>query len=268
MRNRQKLAQRKHAIYYALAIAEYLEDNPECLAEDVINSYTYVDFMGSRQKLLTNRDIFREALSILSVTSVIELDEDEHAPTIITLKRDFSSLIQKNPSSAFLFFSPDEQAILKRFVKAGERQKDWIIGALKNLPPLTVATEEKEENNLADDNKNSESGWEPIPLDRDSSELRTVIQEIEKTADTVRSDNGYVSNHPHETKYVVDHLALAVKSLKEDAEISWMYLKEFVLAPLNIVIKRMGKAATGIVAASARAALTDWLKKHGFDLFN
>jgi hypothetical protein len=30
----------------------------------------------------------------------------------------------------------------------------------------------------------------------------------------------------------------------------------------------MGKAATGIVAASARAALTDWLKKHGFDLFN
>jgi hypothetical protein len=110
--------------------------------------------------------------------------------------------------------------------------------------------------------------WEPLPVERESETFQNAAAALDEAIEAVRADNGYAASHPEERRYVLDHLSALAKRLREDAQLSWMYLKEFGFKPLGMVIERFGKAATGIVAAGAREALVAWVKERGGELLH
>jgi len=108
--------------------------------------------------------------------------------------------------------------------------------------------------------------WQPIPVERNNPSVERAEAALDKGIDIIRSDNGYNATHPEERRYVLDHLTAFAKRMKEDAQIGWMYFKTFALEPLDTVIKRFGKAATGIAAAAAREALIRWARESGGEI--
>jgi hypothetical protein len=102
--------------------------------------------------------------------------------------------------------------------------------------------------------------WEPIPLDRNDATLNTAIEKIDEVIEEVRTSNGYADTLPEERTFVLDKLSNLSARLKTEATISWMYVKEFGLMPLQQVIVRFGNAAVGVVASAAKDALAAWLR--------
>jgi hypothetical protein len=105
-----------------------------------------------------------------------------------------------------------------------------------------------------------ETEWEPIPLDRDSAELQTAIQKLDETIEDVRSNNGYAQAAPEERNFVLEKLSALSKKLKTEVSISWMWIEEFGIDPLNRVIRRFGPAVTGVIAQAAKDGLVVWIK--------
>jgi hypothetical protein len=110
--------------------------------------------------------------------------------------------------------------------------------------------------------------WEPIPLDRADVELANVTQALDSVAEELRGANGYAATNPEEKAFVQDKLSAVAKRLKEESQISWMYLQEFAFKPLGMLIERFGKAAIGLAALTAREAFKSWLKSKGISFLD
>jgi hypothetical protein len=111
--------------------------------------------------------------------------------------------------------------------------------------------------------KVDESSWAPIPLDRNDLQQEQAAEALDRIIEELRGDNGYAATNPEEKAFVQDKLSAVARRLKEDSQISWMYLQEFAFKPLGILIKRFGGAAIGIAAATAKDAFVSWLKSKG-----
>jgi hypothetical protein len=115
-------------IYYALAIVEFMDSNGSpCLIDEVTESYTVEDGSGDPEppSLLSDTSTLDEALKILSLSSVIEIDSDSIAPPILESKLTLSENLG--------FFNVDERDVVRRFYKAGNRKRLWLTRALNNL---------------------------------------------------------------------------------------------------------------------------------------
>jgi hypothetical protein len=113
-----------------------------------------------------------------------------------------------------------------------------------------------------------DTAWEPIPLDRADELQQKAIKALDQTIEELRGSNGYNVVNSDEKVFVHDKLAAVAKRLKDDSQISWMYLQEFAIKPLGIIIKRFGGAAIGIAAVAAKEALSTWLKSKGISLLD
>ena len=105
-----------------------------------------------------------------------------------------------------------------------------------------------------------EIGWQPIPLDRADEKLVTATRELDQAIRQIERDNGYAVSFPGERQYVLENLKLASKILKDEGQILVMQIRAYAIDPLGRVVKRFGKAAVGIAADAALAALKEWLK--------
>ncbi|MBU6456993.1 hypothetical protein [Bradyrhizobium sp.] len=110
--------------------------------------------------------------------------------------------------------------------------------------------------------------WEPIPLDRDDTAQARATEALDQVVEELRKDNGYSASNPEEKAFVQDKLSAVSKRLKEDTQTSWMYLLEFAVKPLRIVLRRFGAAALGVAALSAKEALISWLKTRGISILD
>ena len=113
-------------------------------------------------------------------------------------------------------------------------------------------------------NQDDEIKWEPLPIDRADTKLQEATGKLDEAIEAIRGDNGYNATHPEESGYVVDGLRVLARRLKESAQIAWIFVDEG-LQRLSLVVNRLGEAASGIAAAAAKAALTDWLKALGLE---
>ena len=126
----------------------------------------------------------------------------------------------------------------------------------------------QQEIGLAPEAVAKESEWEPIPLTRDDTARHAAVDALDRIVDELRGDNGYAATNPEEKRYVQDKLSGAVKRLRDDTQISWMYLNEFAIRPLAILIKRFGNATIGLAAVAAKEAVLTWLKSKGVNFLN
>lgn len=243
--------------YYALAIAQffqktgqrpasrqtirthYLDDDPE---SDPSNPYCFLE-----KKL-----VFDQAIVLLSRKGVIEVQRDDFGPPVFTPTSQFYLSVSQ--------LEEDQTLPFKKFSELQDREA-WLRSALKNL------NDTYDNLRIVDvDFDNPDSEWQPLPLERDAPELQAAISKLDETIEQVRGDNGYSTTVPEEKAYVLETLSSASRVLKQATSVSLPFVRRYALEPLQMLIRRFGTAATGIIATAARDALVDFLKQHGIRL--
>jgi hypothetical protein len=158
----------------------------------------------------------------------------------------------------------DRSSPFHKYEAVGDGAPGWLLQALQSIDQRYHELGIKP----ADFTQSADDEWEPIPLDRQEPSLAEAIEALDELAEELRQENGYGASFPEEKRYVLDKLNAGRKRLKEDLEISLLYLRTFVFDPLRTLIDRFKEAGIGILAASARAALSDWLKKNGISFLD
>jgi hypothetical protein len=101
--------------------------------------------------------------------------------------------------------------------------------------------------------------WEPLPIDRNDPTVKHLTNELDKTAELVRADNGYNATLPEERELVLESLESASNKLKKSNTISWGYIEKNILEPTGRLLRRFKDTAIGIASAGVRAALETWI---------
>lgn len=239
--------------YYALAVVHYLDmSNDECTYPDISHYYSeHNEDENDQWYYLDSKVVFDRAVSWLESEGVIDVVDDHFGPKLL------------NASLTFM----DARAKIERNVRAFSnygkvRDKNvWLKQALKQVYKDWHSLKITEGDFL-----DPERDWSPIPLDRAEPELQSAISKVDNTIEQVRGDNGYAATHPEEHTHVLDGLRAASRRLKDGASISLHYLQTYALTPLALIVKRNGKAATGMAAEAALMAFREWLKQKGFDI--
>lgn len=244
---------RRAPLYYALAIAVAVRTGDGQTRETVRRYYAP---NGDELIFYLDRDVLLdEAIVIAHRLGLIEVTQPDFGSPIINRSASYWEAWRnaKTPGSPFEYFD-----------KAGDGGHSWLREAIDS-----ISTRFGELIITKNDFKTEDQDWEPIPLDRRSDDkLKEALRTVDATIEEVRADNGYAATAPEERNYVLDKLRSANKRLSEDAQITWMYLKNFVLEPLGILISRFGKASVGVAAGAAKKAVIDWLKSKGINILD
>jgi hypothetical protein len=237
--------------YYVVAIATALYVHGESEGQlpatwrDIQNTWTVEGHEG-KHFLLTDRRAFDAAITICADYGLIEPLLDEFGPPVYVFGEEFGSGLKA--------LKADYRSLFHKYDKGGHV---WLSNALENI--MIQSSQEKVGDAQPDD-------WQPIPVERADALLDKVTSTLDDAIEAVRADNGYAANHPEERQLVLDSLKALRSRLTEDVQISWMYVREFGLKPLGMLIERLGKSSVGLAASAAREAIVDWLKQSGMDV--
>jgi hypothetical protein len=181
---------------------------------------------------------------------LIEILSDDFGPPIISRSQDFYNVWDE--------LKKDKQYPFYKYALAGNGDR-WTREALQALEQQYQSLEITDQ----DFDAPPEQEWEPLPVDRRDPDLKTAIEKLDETHEQICADNGYAAHVPEERAYIMDSLGLALRKLKEASTISLPYLRRYAIEPLSMLIRRFGPSAIGIIAAAAREALKEWLRKRG-----
>ena len=244
-----------------LAIFDFFgedETGEQCLIDDIQAEFRFKP-PGQllEEPLLTNDGLFESALNFLIEHGVIELDEDDYGPPILTIGATLNALSASN-------LADKDLKTVQRYLKSRERKREWLEAALVNLK-RDLRNREGPRSKDGEQIEAEESGadWSPLPLDREDAALKQIAQATDALLEEVRANNGYGVEYGEEKRLVVDSLESFSRTIKEEATISWIYIREFAIKPVEILIRRFGVAAIGITAEAAKAAIKEWLKRKG-----
>jgi hypothetical protein len=208
--------------------------------------------LAQRPSLITkSAALFRICLEDFIKAGWIDHIGDEFAPLFI--RRNVS--LVEGP-----MLDQNFRQLFDKYERLGDSKHDWLDSALIaatdyfKMEELRAILDQMDEARATDLGARSiastptgpDDDWTPIPLDREDPDQRTALKALEKTIEELRGDNGYAATNPDEKAFVQDKLSAVVKRLRDDSQISWMYLNEFAFRPLGILIKRFGQAAIGI----------------------
>jgi hypothetical protein len=207
--------------------------------------------------LLDDYEIVSAALKFLEARDILLFVEDEFGPDIVARKSTFNDALR--------ILHSEQGTVFNKFDLAGDGRSRWLRLALISVNDRLVTSPVE---TIEYPNAPEADEWSPIPLDRDDPDQRVAVEALEQVAEDLRRDNGYAATNPEEKAYVQDKLLAVTKRLKDESQISWMYLSEFAFKPLGIIIKRFGGAAIGIAAITAKEALTSWLKTRGLNFLD
>jgi len=247
---------RKAIPYYACYISTQLKNTSAVTIEQLeIKSWNNNDGAAEGMFLLEDGDLIEDAVRYLEEAEIVTFLPDEFGPQLLIPHRNLADNINK-------LYGEDGSAFQK-YSLAGEGRFDWLNQALRNINKRIKAEQE-----IPKPSSSSSDVWEPIPLDRNDTRQEQATEALARLIEELRGDNGYAAINPEEKAFVQDGLSAVAKRLKENTQISWMYLQEFAFKPLGILIKRFGGAAIGITAATAKEAFVSWLKSKGISFLD
>jgi hypothetical protein len=242
--------------YYALAILQHLRNRGAPASESSIqegfkeegdegNSFYYVD----------NEVLFDQALQFIVDAALITVIRDPFGPLIIRAVDNFYDKMDE-----ILAHGPPP---FQNYGMVPDRE-EWLRNALLRV---NRAYEEFGIKSTDFDEKEPDE-WEPLPLERGSNKLEDVVNRLDETIETLRSDNGYSVTAPEEKSYVLDGLSNLRRKLSDTTTVSYGYVKKYGMEPLRLLINRFGPAAIGVAAMAAREAIISWLKELGVRLLD
>jgi hypothetical protein len=215
-------------------------------------SFSYRWDSGNSSALFSKAPVLKMAVDLLMQEGVLVCVTDEFAPPAYKKSGTYQDWFYKVAPEKFVPFAKYKQA---------KNDKDWIIAALHSVNNTYDALKM-----TADDfelaQQEPELEWEPLPIDRADPKLQEVEEKLDEAIAAIQGDNGYAASVPGEREYVLSHLRSFSETLKNKAEVYGRQIKTDAIEPLTRVVKRFGDAVVGIAAASARAALFEWLKAH------
>ncbi|WP_315812906.1 hypothetical protein [Bradyrhizobium sp. SZCCHNR2028] len=246
--------------YYACYICQKLVAPGTTLTlDDLYESSQVQSSFTDYYYLLSDQSIIETALQFLEGERIVRLITDEFAPQLIIRHEDFDT--------NFDGLLGKRDTVFNRYKLAGEGRASWLHKALENIgeqiKSAQTQTDQEDDDEASSSDDFGEESWAPIPLERTDKLQQTAVEALERTLKELRGDNGYAVAHPEEKAFVQDAIASVTKRLKEDSQISWIYIREFAVKPLMILIARFGKAALGVTASVARDSLFSWLKNKG-----
>jgi hypothetical protein len=250
--------------YYALGVLLVLNDERKGTYPQISGGMVSVrenSFSGkSVHYHLRHKNLFEKAAQWLEGEGILQVRTDPFGPTIYLLKVD--------GDKAITFFAERKISPFEGWLENG-RDRQWLTEALEKISDyyqeLGITSLDFEKGSGADRLPEHDE-WAPIPLERDDPEMKRLIVALEEAFRGIRDDNGYSATFPQERDFVVESLQNVKSSLETATSTSFGYLVRNAWQPLNIVLKRFGTAAVGIMAAGAKAALVEWLRKKGLHI--
>jgi hypothetical protein len=103
--------------------------------------------------------------------------------------------------------------------------------------------------------------WEPLPLDRQSTEYLNAVENAEKALEVVRGNNGYRTAEPEEHARVTASLETGLDWLKNRVPSRGVIIA-FLWAPLGHLANKFSDSLIGEVAKIAAKAVWDLVSKH------
>ena len=100
--------------------------------------------------------------------------------------------------------------------------------------------------------------WIPLPIDRESSDYKETVEEIEKAIETIRQDNGYAANEPEERNSILETLETGVRWLKERLPTK-AQMTSLLATPLRWVATKFPDTIIGEAAKRAAQKLLDYI---------
>jgi hypothetical protein len=227
--------------YYEIAICNFFDDG----RNEVASANTVWGTTGVK-----NTAVFWHVLGILVAKKMLNVILDDFGPPIYTRGDRFNSeweALKKQEGTPYYKFGLDPQ------------RASWIASAIEAVNKAL-----QEQKIKPDDFKNPNAEWEPLPVERSDANLQKVTLQLDKTVAAVDADNGYNATLPEEKAFVVESLKEASDKLKGKVDsVTYGYVKRKIIDVLDILIQRFGKAAVGLAAQAAKAAVFDWLKGIG-----
>lgn len=132
------------------------------------------------------------------------------------------------------------------------RGKAWLFQD-PSLESETVSIETKSSKEIETD------VWEPLAIDRTTSEYKNAVEALDHAAEKIEADNGYAASQPEERNNVVWSLKQGITALKEMAP-SLAQVRALIIAPLNSAIKTLKESVPGVAAMVAREVIKEWIK--------
>lgn len=244
-------------VYYGLAIATFFQNTNslDFAYKNTFAEYYVTDPDRGRIEHLHNDILFKVGADYAAKEGLIEVINDDFGPVIYKASEKLGENWQR--------LATDKSLPFFKYDSVGNGGFRWLTAALDNVndrySELGIGAEDF-------DGLNTE--WEPIPLERHDQDLAQAIARIDDVIQSVRSENGYSASFLEERNYVLDKLQSVSKRLKEDFQISYIYLREFALEPLIILVRRFHEAAIGVAATAAKEAIKEWLKRKGINFLD
>jgi hypothetical protein len=234
--------------YYILVLARCFEPGRQSVGKH----YTKAFIEQDQEISLSSSELFERAVTVCSRAGLIARFKDDFGPETFAPTKDGGSAHEQLENAFDVFARYERQAEGRKWLDVAIKEINSQWWQVSNLPK----------------SQKQHDVWEPIPVERNDPVCKEAVATLDKTIEAVRADNGYSATHSEERRLVLDKLSAASKRLKEDTQISWMYLRQFAFEPLDLLIRRFGKAATGLAASEAREALVKWLKERAGELLS
>jgi hypothetical protein len=236
-----------------------------------------LDKLSDQILVVVHKKFFDDAVEYISFQQIRDSIQDQPANAIrlelanlVAAHRVIQETEERTRPSGFLSTMSQSAATYVATIDGYKISKSGIV-YIEGLSEDYYASLEQEfitNAAISESSDNEEAQWEPIPLDRADNKQEAAIKALDKIIEDLRSDNGYASSNPEEKAFVQEGLSATSKRLKEDTQTSWMYIREFALKPIQILIKRFGVAAIGLAASAAKEALLVWLKSKGVNFLD
>jgi hypothetical protein len=241
-------------LYYELAIKTALgQSGGRALSlQGIVDKYKVMDEDDPSEpiELLGQGMILDRAMEWLRQNEMVTFIDDDFGLPLLEQGSPWASgvtEIQNNPSLPFY-----------KFNRAADGDA-WLHSALSS-----ISAQYYQLGITAEDFKNPDAQWAPLPLDRAiDSTLQKAIEALDATLKHVREDNGYAANVPEERNYVLESLTTATRVLKTEATTSVPFIRRYVLEPLALLGRRFSNAALGVLSDTAKELVKDFLKEHG-----
>lgn len=201
----------------------------------------------SEPSIFSREQVSIAATKLLQKAGVVEVIHDDFGPTLYSAMDRLDHWIDSASDAAFA-----------RFRAAGQNEV-WAIEAIEAVNDQ-YSGYYFEEGDFDTSGQEAEQEWKPLPLERSDTLLQAAKEALDTAIVQIEADNGYAVHAVGERNYVLSSLKTFRKFVREETQITAMYVKTFALEPLSLIVTRFGKAAVGVAAAAASAALVDWLK--------
>ncbi|MGK7863995.1 hypothetical protein [Falsiroseomonas sp. E2-1-a4] len=158
-----------------------------------------------------------------------------------------------NNSGFLRSYSGEDVEFLPKGLSAAEQTLVDHDGAIRTLEQLGVRISRQVDEDTAVDSEAAagvSEAWEPLPLDRDSYDFKSAVENTENLIERVRGDNGFAVAKPQQHAGMLWSLQTGLQALRAACP-SKAQLAALLLAPMRWLVENFTKNAVGELAKQA-----------------